>query len=139
MTVVITVDIPTGLLLTENQRLHWRPKAERVKTVRQIAAYAKRQQCPDTALITARCVCTIWHARNARRDATNWLPTAKACVDGIATGPSLRPWAYALLPDDSDKYLTGPDMRSSDQLSPVPGYTRFVFTFTTEGPTHDRP
>lgn len=40
---------------------------------------------------------------NRRRDIHNWYPTVKAVVDGLVD--------YELLPDDSTKYLTGPDLR----------------------------
>lgn len=40
---------------------------------------------------------------NRRRDAGNFYPTLKALVDGLVD--------YRLLPDDSDDYLVGPDLR----------------------------
>ena len=133
----IIVDIPTDVILTENQRLHWAEKSAQVKTIRILAAYAKRQHFPRLTMPAACCVYTIWHAPKVRRrDAHNWTPTAKACLDGFVGGPSIRKtaWEYALLPDDSDKYLTGPDMRSSPHRSTVPGRTRFVFDFTERDP-----
>jgi hypothetical protein len=38
-----------------------------------------------------------------RRDPANWAPTAKACVDGLVDAK--------ILVDDSEEYVTGPDMR----------------------------
>lgn len=68
--------------LTENQRLHWSPKADLVKQVRASAWYAAR-----SARIPAldRCTVTLtWFVRtNHRRDDDNVAPTLKAMCDGL--------------------------------------------------------
>lgn len=99
-------------LLTANQRLHWREKADRTRAIRSIAYYeagmtnrspAEREGGP------LRCVVTIHYPDRRRRDAHNLMPTVKAAVDGIVdTGR----W----IPDDSNKWLIGPDLRVSADL-----------------------
>jgi hypothetical protein len=51
----------------------------------------------------ARIVCTVLLPTARRMDPANWAPTAKAAVDAIVR--------EGVLPDDSHKYLVGPDMR----------------------------
>jgi hypothetical protein len=51
-----------------------------------------------------------------RRDAHNVAPTIKACVDGLVDA--------RVIPDDSDRYLIGPDIRRV--LSPDPGIVLLI-------------
>lgn len=100
--------IPPGTqLLTLNQRLHYIAQAQRVKTLRETAGWlARTQRIPR--LEAAWIVCEYIAPDRRRRDPGNWMPTAKACVDGLVDA--------GVLADDDWTHVRGPDMRLS-----VPG------------------
>ena len=52
-------------------------------------------------------VCTIHKTRAGRWDAGNLYPTAKAIVDGLVDA--------GVIPDDSNEWVTGPDMRAGEK------------------------
>lgn len=94
-------------MLSANDRLHWTVRNTRTRIWRQ-AAYihalrAKRGIRTVWPWPHARIVMTIAWPDDRRRDVGNYQLTAKAIVDGIVDAGILR--------DDSDKYLTGPDLR----------------------------
>lgn len=94
--------------LTANQRIHHFAKARLSRNWRDIAAW----RCRDIdAQFTngARVVCELRFAIRRTRDPANWAPTAKAVVDGLVDA--------GLFPDDSDKYVTGPDMRLGPRVA----------------------
>ena len=111
-TVSIILEVPTVQLLTSNQRLHWAVKAERTKLIRHRAYIAARDAI--TPMEAAHLTVGITWPDRRERDAHNIIPTLKAAIDGIVQA--------GLLPDDSDRYLTGPDLRV---MSGVTGH-RFV-------------
>lgn len=123
MTETVHFGIPANLLLTANQRMHWRKKAERTKAIRHLAATVTRafQLQP---MQTAHCVVQIRWPDRRRRDAHNLMPTIKACIDGIVDA--------GLLPDDSDKHLTGPDLRPHPEPHKTPDgdAVHLIFDFT---------
>jgi crossover junction endodeoxyribonuclease RusA len=106
-----TVELPAGLtLLNANQRLHWRPKAERTRTIR-AASYAcvkgaKVPKLKRAAIVVAAIVVEYRPPDRRRRDVHNLYPSAKAAIDGLVDA--------GVLPDDSDRYLVGPDMRAGE-------------------------
>lgn len=98
-----TVPIPPGTpLLNANQRIHWRQRAARTRVLRDAAlvlARAARMPRLERAYVIAE----YRPPDRRRRDVANLYPSFKACIDGIVSA--------GVLPDDSDTYLTGPDMR----------------------------
>lgn len=99
---VLVIPIPPSLILNENQRLNRWDKAERVKALKGLGiVYTLQQRHPP--MEAAHCLAEIAWPNAQRRDAHNLLPTLKALIDGVVHAK--------LLPDDNDKYLTGPDMR----------------------------
>lgn len=122
MTAVIHFGIPRDLLLTANQRMHWRKKAKRTKAIRELACVQTRTFRHEP-METAHCLVEIsWPTRH-RRDAHNLMPTIKACIDGIVDAK--------FLPDDSDKHLTGPDLRVLPDLRKEAGVAVYLtFNFT---------
>lgn len=101
--IVVTVPGNRAMLLSANDRHHWRKKAERTRYWRQLAAVcvhaAQVEQLTGRVHIT---VTFAWPDRR-RRDVGNLAPTVKAIVDGLVDG--------GLLPDDDDKHVLGPDIR----------------------------
>jgi hypothetical protein len=51
----------------------------------------------------------------AHWDAANWLPTAKACVDGLVLHP--KHGGADVLPDDCNCWVVGPDMRAGARVA----------------------
>lgn len=126
MTTVIHFGIPRELLLTANQRMHWRKKAQRTKAIRELADVQTRT-FKAQPMQAAHCLVELSWPDRRRRDAHNLMPTIKACIDGIVDAN--------LLPDDSDKHLTGPDLRVLPQPWKQPGiavYLTFNFTALEE-------
>ena len=97
--------MPPGLeLLNANHRPHWSARARVTKDLRW-AAYviAKKAKVPPLARAHVKCIYQPPTAR-AVKDVANLAPSAKALVDGALVDAGV-------LPDDSDTYLVGPDMR----------------------------
>jgi hypothetical protein len=99
--------MPAGQeLLTSNQRLNRYKQARIVKQLRSDAFYlAKYAKVPPLERAHVICIYQPPPKRGVK-DVGNLAPSAKALVDG-AIGDA------GILPDDSDTYMTGPDMRRS--------------------------
>lgn len=83
-------------------------RARRIKAWRQAAAqYARGARVPR--LQRAHLLVTFHHQDTRRRDADNLAPTVKAVVDGLVDAH--------VLPDDSDRYLLGPDKRTGEPVA----------------------
>lgn len=67
----------------------------------------------------AHLVIRITWPTHIKRDAHNLMPTFKALIDGAVDA--------GVLPDDSDEYLTGPDLRVEHALSGIYGAARITF------------
>lgn len=111
----VTIPAPT-VWLNANRGLHWTQRAVAVKVWRDAAhVYAKQAKLPRLDRIHIGAV--LFFPDRRKRDAHNYYPTLKACVDGLVD--------YGLIVDDSTEYLDGPDIRMGD---PKPGRNRVVLT-----------
>lgn len=102
MTSTLTLDIPSALWLTSNQRLHWAAKAKRTRAIRHLAAVrARAEKLPrfEVAHVTAY----IGYPTNAKADPGNAAPTVKAVLDGLTDA--------GIWPDDNHEHVVGPDYR----------------------------
>lgn len=104
---MLTLTIPAPCEpISANARLHHHVKAKRTAAWRarsHVAAIQAGKPRLDHAHVRA-----FVHRTDRRSyDAGNWYPTAKACLDGIV--------AAGCLPDDSNAYVLGPDMREGDK------------------------
>lgn len=90
-------------LISANDTLHFRKKAELVKALRN-TAWATARQAKLPALQRAH-IFYVLHpdTKKRRRDPGNWSPSAKAAVDGLVDA--------GVLPDDNEAHLLGPDPR----------------------------
>lgn len=98
------LELPAGSpLINANANLHFRKKADLVKTIRQTAwAMARHAKLP--ALQHAHIYYVIHpDLKGRRRDPGNWSPSAKAAIDGLVDA--------GILPDDNHTHLLGPDPR----------------------------
>ena len=130
-TVSITVAIPASEVLTSNQRLHWRAKAEKTSSIRQ-RSFLSWRLAGSPRMEHARCVARLAYPNKRSRDVSNLQPTIKAAIDGIVSGAGLlkRRGGY-LLPDDDDAHLIGPDLRHTDG-DVTPGFLTITFDFFEE-------
>jgi crossover junction endodeoxyribonuclease RusA len=120
MTAATVVPVKRANLLTANQRLHWRQKAQRTRTLRDLTYVTARPAVvpfPDRM----RCIVGVSYPDARRRDVHNLMPTVKACIDGLVDAG----W----LTDDSDRYLQGPDLRPSDERCSKDLACTLTFTF----------
>lgn len=91
----VTLHLPAGIWLTSNQRLHWRPKAERTASIRLLARHAARGlPVVDRCRVTA----AIGYPTASRADPSNAAPTVKAVLDGITD-------AAGGWPDDDSEHV----------------------------------
>lgn len=93
--------------LNMNQRLHWAVKAERTRNWRTLARFTAAQHKIPTGLDRVHIMAYVHRTDNRSFDAHNYLPTAKAIVDGLVD--------HKLIDDDDNSRLTGPDMRPGDK------------------------
>ena len=129
--VSITVAIPKAEVLTSTQRLHWRAKAEKTSSIRQ-RSFLTWRSAGSPRMGHARCIANLAYPNNRKRDVSNLMPTIKAAIDGIVSGPgSLKGRGGCLLPDDDDAHLIGPDLRHADG-DVTPGFLTITFDFFEE-------
>jgi crossover junction endodeoxyribonuclease RusA len=114
---ILTIPAPCEPI-NANHRLHPHVKAKRTAAWRaraQVAAIQAGKPRMERAHIRA----TVGYPDARSYDAGNFYPTAKACVDGIVRDAGC-------LPDDSNTYVVGPDMREGDKIKP------FTLTITLD-------
>jgi len=95
-----TLLMPAGELLNSNQRRHWAEEARLRKRMREEAALIARVvRVPP---LRRAAVYYVLHPLpvERQRDPGNWADSAKPYVDGLVDAD--------VLPDDNDRYLSGP-------------------------------
>lgn len=92
-----------GKFLSLNDRMHHMPKARLIKAWRRAAAEAAENAGLPKGLPHVHIGVDVVKATNRAYDVHNLVATAKAAIDGLID--------YGLCDDDSNDYLTGPDMR----------------------------
>lgn len=124
-----SLQMPAGQeLLTSNQRLNRYKQARIVKQLRSDAYYlAKYAKVPHLQRAHVVCVYQPPPTRGVK-DVGNLAPSAKALVDGAICDAKV-------LPDDSDAYMTGPDMRRSTQTHPGGRLLLVITELTTKDPS----
>ncbi len=103
---------PPGMrLLTSNDRGHWAAGAKATADLRDAFGWlARSRRIPEL-----RAAHVLYYIRaRGRFDPANWMPTAKAAIDGIVDA--------GVLPDDSRRYLVGPDPREGER----PGFSLLI-------------
>ena len=96
-----TFTIPNAMWLSSNHRIHWRPKAKRVKELRAMATIAGHSLPRFTRPV--RVTAFIGYASNTTADPINAADTGKPLMDGLVSA--------GVFFDDSDKWVAGPDYR----------------------------
>ena len=106
-----TVTIPApAVWLNANSRADRRREARTRRAWRDAAhIYARQAKLPK--LGRASIIAELRFTDKRRRDAHNYYPTVKACIDGMVD--------YGLLDDDSDEFLVSVDIRRGVPLSAV--------------------
>lgn len=99
MSTTVTFHVTADHWLSANQRLHWAPKAERTRNLRQLGwATARWEELPQ--LGTAHVAAFIGYPRNGKADPANAAPTVKALIDGLVDA--------GVWPDDDSTWVIGP-------------------------------
>lgn len=129
MTTTLTVDIPRGLWMTSNDRLHWAAKAKRTKAIRTLAKHAARVAQIE-ALRHVHVTVHVGYPTRTTADPGNAYPVIKAAIDGFTDA--------GLWPDDDSTHLTGPDPRREPHPTGRTGLhtLRFVFAATDQPGDH---
>jgi hypothetical protein len=124
MTAVLRLAISRDILLTSNDRIHWREKARRTRAIREMAHILAKHERP-AKMPAATCEASVkWSFLKRIRDAHNLQPTVKAAIDGVVGD-------YGLLPSDSDRHLRALTFTSADETHSTPGVACFLtLTFT---------
>ena len=94
--------------INSNERTHWAVRAEKTRAWRLVAKIAAQNAGLPKGLYKAHLTVYVHKTNNRAYDVHNLYGTAKAAIDGLVSD-------YGLLPDDSNAYLTGPDMRHGDK------------------------
>lgn len=102
----IHIPAPCGWL-NLNQRTHWALKAKLTKEWRNAAHVAARAAHAPQGLPHVHITAHIHKTTSREYDAHNLIPTIKACIDGLVD--------YGLTEDDTNRYVTGPDMRHGEK------------------------
>ena len=95
--------------LNANDRLHWAVKARLTREWRNAAAWAARDAGLPTITRHVHITASIHKLHGRQYDASNWAPTGKAAIDGLRDA--------GVLIEDSNKYVTGPDMRAGERAT----------------------
>lgn len=137
-----TVFIPRELIRNSNARdEHWSDRSGPTASLRQLAQPYVRH---IPRMPRARVDVTVSYPDGRSRDVYNLYPTMKAFIDGLVNGlpeydvvmvngkPKRKRKApreeFGFLPDDNDKYLSGPHMEWSGRPSRYTGRMgRFQF------------
>jgi len=120
----LTIEVPRALLISANDRMHWREKARRTAALRlmgRIAAWRRRHPIPPVTLT----VTVTYPPLARRRDASNLAPTVKGLLDGIVDA--------GLLPDDNDRVIVATTYQASSDKG-VTGVWRFELAFDEVAP-----
>ncbi len=119
----LTIHLPPPALLSANQRLHHYVYARMVRDI----ADATLMACPQhlvPRLGKAHVMASISWPDKRKRDVHNYYPTLKAMIDALVRH-------RGFLPDDSDEYLIGPDMRRGPRIEGA--LARITLTITDQG------
>lgn len=107
---MITFTIPAPCEpINSNDRLHYHVKAKRTAAWR-ARAHVAAIQAGRPKLQRAHIWALVARTDNRSSDVCNYYPTVKAAVDGLVRDGGC-------LPDDSNTYVVGPDMRPTTKAA----------------------
>lgn len=93
--------------VSSNHRHHWALKARHMRAWKERTAWAAKSARLPHIDAHVRITATVHRDHNRGRwDVANLTDTAKAAVDGLVMA--------GVLTDDSNRHLTGPDMRAGE-------------------------
>lgn len=127
----VSVVLPAICALNANGREHYQTKRRRVERIRAAFKNASTELDPLTSPVVVEMRMTF-PRRDRRRDSPNWVPTAKAALDGIVDAHVIE--------DDSDAHVTRTIIHAHDidpQLAATdeqPARVRLTLTLTEETP-----
>lgn len=123
MSTELTFTIPRDLWLSANQRMHWAPKAHRVKSLRSLGwAETVAAGMRHANLGPTHVAAYIGYPKGVgRADPSNSAPTVKVLVDGMTDA--------GVWPDDDHTHVIGPTyLRDKSSGKPGVHTVRLVMT-----------
>ncbi|AYD81587.1 RusA-like Holliday junction resolvase [Arthrobacter phage KBurrousTX] len=121
----IMVTIPMTKALNMNKGMHWSKESPIIKELREQGGWLMREKHKGRNPYFDRCHVNAWvyfPDESRRRDTMNWLPTAKALQDGFVDGK--------LAPDDNERFVIGPHLWPTYELSGIKGMLKLRFEIT---------
>lgn len=111
--------------VNSNNRGHWAPKAKLVKQWRKATVARAREAKLPQGLARVRIDVLLRFTTKHRRDAANYEPTLKGCIDGLCRdkthinkhGKQIDAPGYGLIWDDEPKFLDGPFTRIGEPVN----------------------
>lgn len=116
----LVVDVPKGIWLSANDRMHWAPKSERTRQLRTLGNVHGRR---IGQLGTSHVAAFIGYPRAGKADPANAAPTVKALIDGFVDA--------GVWPDDDSTHVLGPTYLR-DPSTRTPGLYRVRFVITSQ-------
>lgn len=113
--------LPRPWLNSNDRDAHW-GRRKSLSAAYRLSVYSECRTKLIPQLEGAYVMALISFGTSRRRDVLNVYPTVKACIDGMVDA--------GVIPDDSDKYLIGPDLRRV--LSPTPGIVLLIVSKEAE-------
>ena len=128
----ITITIPRGMILTDNNRHHYYAKARGTADLR-LMGYRAWIDAGRPKHHRVKVLVSIDYPDRRKREASNLNLTIKALVDGMVSGVYKPTSGGYMLPDDDDTHLIGPWPLASGSLSPKRGgQGTYTFHFQIE-------
>jgi len=122
----LAIEVPRALLVSANDRMHWREKARRTATLRSLGRAAVHWSSSVEEHGCCTLTVTVTYPPLARRrDASNLAPTVKGLLDGCVDA--------GLLPDDNDRIVIATTYQASADKG-ITGVWRFELEFTEVTP-----
>lgn len=127
----VSVVLHAARTLNANGREHYQTKRRTIEHIRAAFRHAATDLAPLSSPVVVEMRLTF-PRRDRRRDSPNWVPTAKAALDGIVDAHVIE--------DDSDAHVTRTIIHAHDidpQLAATdeqPARVRLTLTLTEETP-----
>lgn len=117
----IDIDVPEGLWLSANSRMHWRRKAEITKQLRWIGNLSAHGREGDMVRFhQCEVAVSVAYPRRGRADPPNSAPTVKAILDGFTDA--------GLWEDDDSDHITLTTFQRHPEPTTVKGLHRLLIT-----------
>lgn len=119
--------IHKDLVLNANKKLHWAPKAEKVRALK-LMGRLRHRTLPKFSRVRMDVLVSYPDGRS--RDVANLHPTMKHYLDGLVDQHPVTKLGQGILPDDNDRFFKGPYLDPSGVKSRIKDNFIFEITLT---------